>query len=242
MLLPITSPVGLKEAALDSPTFRATAVHFADQVEAVEKWLENYVKATGKLVHEVSGTSPILRSTVVLHISDFKRLIESSCIALEELVNAHLSKLSPPLNISEAVLDHDYSLLALKRYGDGTRDFWSQTIVAMKKMESTMMHPIRSFVHGELRNFKVRSFEHSRYLCPDLTSAHYRIARDTLSRRNGFSIPCLRAVLHSRRRGSLQRCARMPFIFTKRAKRTSKPPWIFVSWRLNCGHRSINCW
>jgi hypothetical protein len=47
--------VGLKEAALDSPTFRATTVHFAEQVEAVEKWLEGYLKSTGKLVHEVSG-------------------------------------------------------------------------------------------------------------------------------------------------------------------------------------------
>ena len=28
-------PVGLKEAALDSPTFRATATHFGDQIEAV---------------------------------------------------------------------------------------------------------------------------------------------------------------------------------------------------------------
>ena len=72
-------------------------------------------------------------------------------------MNGHLNKLSPPPVISEAVLDHDYSILALKRYGDGTRDFWSQTFSALKKLESTTMHPIRSFIHGELRNFKVRN-------------------------------------------------------------------------------------
>ena len=48
-------PVGLKEAALDSPTFRATAVHFADQVEIIEKWLDGYVRAASKLVSEVAS-------------------------------------------------------------------------------------------------------------------------------------------------------------------------------------------
>ena len=71
-----TSPVGLKEAALDSPTFRATAVHFADQVEAVDKWLDCYVKATGKLVHEVSGRPP-LPAHDRYRLFDVKRLIES---------------------------------------------------------------------------------------------------------------------------------------------------------------------
>jgi hypothetical protein len=53
----ITRPVGLKEAALDSPTFRATAVHFSDQVEVIERWLDGYLKSTQKLVNEVAGKS-----------------------------------------------------------------------------------------------------------------------------------------------------------------------------------------
>jgi len=37
-------PVGLREAVIDSPPFRASVRHFEDQVDALEKWLESYVK------------------------------------------------------------------------------------------------------------------------------------------------------------------------------------------------------
>ena len=100
-------PVGLKEAALDSPTFRATAVHFSDQVEIIEKWLESYVRATSKLAHDVSS--------------------------LEETINSFLTRSVPPTNVSEAVLDHDYTLLAMKRLGDGSREWWSQIIVGGRR-------------------------------------------------------------------------------------------------------------
>ena len=72
-------PVGLREASLDSPTFRATAVHFADNIDAVERWLDGYVKAASRLVAEVSS--------------------------LEATVNPFLSQSMPPALISEAVLD-----------------------------------------------------------------------------------------------------------------------------------------
>ncbi|KAI9891096.1 MAG: SNF1-interacting protein [Vezdaea aestivalis] len=121
-------PVGLKEAAFDSPTFRATAVHFSDQAEIIERWLQDYVKSTSKLVHEVAS--------------------------LEDLVNNVLAKSLPPPNISEAIVDPDYTLLAMQRYGEGAREFWSHTISGMKKMENTVIEPIRAFINGELRHFK----------------------------------------------------------------------------------------
>jgi hypothetical protein len=121
-------PVGLKEAALDSPTFRATAVHFSDQVEVIERWLEAYIKSTSKLAHDVS--------------------------ALDETINTFLTRSVPPANISEAVLDHDYTLLAMKRLGEGSREWWSQVIGYAKKVETTLVEPIRNFMSGELRNFK----------------------------------------------------------------------------------------
>ena len=116
-------PVGLKEAALDSPTFRATAVHFSDQVEVIEKWLDAYVKSISKLVHDVSS--------------------------LEETFNSFLLRSVPPANVSEAVLDHDYTLLAMKRFGEGSREWWSQVIHGMKKMDPNIVEPIKSFMSGE---------------------------------------------------------------------------------------------
>lgn len=122
-------PVGLKEASLDSPTFRATILHFSEQVDAVEKWLDGYIKATAKLSHEVS--------------------------TLENLVNGFLTYAVPPAYLSEAIIDHDYTLLAIKRYGDGAREFWNSTVMGIKKLDSTMVDPMRNFLQNELRNFKV---------------------------------------------------------------------------------------
>lgn len=121
-------PVGLKEAALDSPTFRATAVHFADQVEIIEKWLDGYVRAASKLVTEVSS--------------------------LESLVNSFLAQSAPPPNVSEAVIDHDYTLLALTRYGEGAREFWQQTLQGMKRYDTSVVEPIKTFLGTDLRQFK----------------------------------------------------------------------------------------
>lgn len=119
-------PVVLNEAALDSPTFRSTATHFADQIEAIEKWLTGYVASTSKLLH------------------DF--------LALEDTVNAYLSKTTAfP---GDGLVDNDYTLLALKRVGDGSRECLMQMLSGMKRMESSVVDPVRAFLTGDLRNFK----------------------------------------------------------------------------------------
>lgn len=124
------SPVGLKEAALDSPTFRSSYTHFTEQVDLIEKWLETWLKSVSKITNEVAP--------------------------LEGIINGFLSQAAPPTNVSEAVLDHDYTLLALKRYGDAAREIWTSTILSMKRMEANMVEPIRSLLQNDLRNFKVR--------------------------------------------------------------------------------------
>ncbi|KAK4636323.1 hypothetical protein CLAFUW4_01433 [Fulvia fulva] len=121
-------PVGLKEAALDSPTFRATALHFADNIDAVERWLDGYVKAASKLVLEVSS--------------------------LETAVNSFLSQSTPPTPISEAVLDHDYTLLAMRRYGEGAREFWNTTLRGIKRYDNAVVDPIKGWLNSDLRLFK----------------------------------------------------------------------------------------
>ncbi len=122
------SPVGLKEAALDSPTFRAGFTHFTEQLDLVEKWLEGYIRCITKLSHE-TGT-------------------------FESLINGVFAQIVPPAHISDAVLDHDYTLLAMKRYGEGTRELWTTTILGMKKMEANMVEPIRGFLQSDLRSFR----------------------------------------------------------------------------------------
>lgn len=115
--------VGLEEAALDSPSFRATAIHFSDQVEIIERWLDGYVRSASKLTHEVA--------------------------ALEETFGTFLSRALPPREIGEAVLDHDYTLLAMTRFGEGCREMWSQVLFGMKKMDGNIVDPIKAFMSGE---------------------------------------------------------------------------------------------
>lgn len=74
--------------------------------------------------------------------------------ALQALVDTYVQASHPPLQLSEAVLDHDYTVLALKRFGEGARDFWSSTLRGMKRAEATVCDPIRSFVQNDIRMLK----------------------------------------------------------------------------------------
>ncbi|RKF62225.1 putative PH domain-containing protein C19A8.02 [Erysiphe neolycopersici] len=121
-------PIGLREASCDSPTFRATAVHFSDQVIVVEKWLNTYIKYVYKLMGDLAK--------------------------IEESMNNLILRSVPPPSITEAVIDHDYTLLALNRYRENSKNWISQTISCMKRMESQIAEPIKAFINGELRVFK----------------------------------------------------------------------------------------
>lgn len=121
-------PVNLHEAALDSPTFRCAAVHFADQVEHIERWLDGFVRSSTKVSHDM--------------------------LALEDTVNAFLRQTTPPPTAYDGFVDPDYTLLALKRVGDAQRDWWGQILGVMRRMDGLAAEPIRAFLGGELRAFK----------------------------------------------------------------------------------------
>lgn len=121
-------PIGLTEAALDSPTFRAAAVHFADQVEYISQWLEEYVRSSTKVSHDI--------------------------LALEATINAFTRQTTPPPTGADGLIDPDYTLLALKRVGDAQRDWWGQILSVMRRMDVLTAEPIRGFLNGELRTFK----------------------------------------------------------------------------------------
>ncbi|KAI9672718.1 MAG: SNF1-interacting protein [Alyxoria varia] len=121
-------PVGLKEAAIDSPSFRATAVHFCDQVEATERWLDGLAKAATKLSQEATNFEPLCTSFI--------------------------QQCHPPNHFSEAILDHDYTLLALRRLADGISGLWLQTIIVMKNAQRLIADPIKNFLQNDLWPFK----------------------------------------------------------------------------------------
>lgn len=124
----MSSPVGLKEAALDSPTFRSSFTHFSEQLELLEKWLEGCVRSITRFSQEAG--------------------------AFEIAINGIFPQMTPPSYVSEAVLDHDYTLLAIKRYGEGAKEFWSSAISGLRKMELNMVEPIKAFLQNDLRSFR----------------------------------------------------------------------------------------
>jgi hypothetical protein len=73
---------------------------------------------------------------------------------LQTLVDNYIQASHPPLQLSEAVIDHDYTVLALKRFGEGAREFWNSTLRGMKRAETAVCDPIRSFLHNDLRMLK----------------------------------------------------------------------------------------
>ncbi|KAL9600549.1 MAG: hypothetical protein Q9219_003095 [cf. Caloplaca sp. 3 TL-2023] len=146
-------PVGLKEAALDSPTFRSGVFHFAEQVDLIEKWLEGWLKAVPRLTQEAE--------------------------AFEGIMNGLLAQMTPPANISEAILDHDYTLLALRSYGEGTQASWSSTLLGLKKIETNMVEPVRGLIHNDLRSFKEtrRVLEHTQKVFDSLHHRYSALSR-----------------------------------------------------------------
>ncbi|KAK6344558.1 SNF1-interacting protein [Orbilia brochopaga] len=128
MTIPLSLiPVNLKESALDSPTFRANAIHFCEQVDAVEKWLEGYLRSTLKVCQEIGD--------------------------LEDVIATNLSQSVPTL-ISESILDHDYSLLAIELFTEATKEFWSIAIAYSKRVQPQMIEPLTEFLRNDIKQFK----------------------------------------------------------------------------------------
>ncbi|RDA92223.1 hypothetical protein CP533_5707 [Ophiocordyceps camponoti-saundersi (nom. inval.)] len=70
-------------------------------------------------------------------------------LALEETINTYLTR-----SAADAIVDNDYTMLALKRVAEGQRQCWTQALGSVKKLDSLLVDPIRNFLTGDVRNFK----------------------------------------------------------------------------------------
>lgn len=52
------------------------------------------------------------------------------------------------------MLDHDYTMLAMRRYGEGSREFWQHTLRGIKKYDTAVVEPIKAWMSADLRAFK----------------------------------------------------------------------------------------
>lgn len=73
--------------------------------------------------------------------------------ALEDVFNTVLQK-SVPSNITDLVMDQDYTATAMKKFTEGSREIWWNFIAGAKKLEQTTLEPLQQFQREELRTFK----------------------------------------------------------------------------------------
>jgi hypothetical protein len=73
---------------------------------------------------------------------------------LESVLNNFISHATLPTSISEAVLDQDHSILAMRKYSEGAKDYWMSMLGVVKRLNSFVVEPIRAFLQNDLRAFK----------------------------------------------------------------------------------------
>lgn len=65
-----------------------------------------------------------------------------------------------PAGISESMMDHDYTLLALTRYAEGAKAFWGTLLAGAQKMEQSVVEPLLAFQRKDLKAFKASYIHH----------------------------------------------------------------------------------
>lgn len=73
---------------------------------------------------------------------------------MEEPINNFLAR-TVPGNISESVVDHDYTLLAMQRYAEGSKGFWMNAILGARRVQNNLITPMITFQCNEVGRFKV---------------------------------------------------------------------------------------
>lgn len=114
------------------------------------------------LLHEAVLDSPTFRASIASAfdqvdglekwfngwVSSTSKLVHDM-LALEDTVNAFMTRTA-----ADAIIENDYTLLAIKRVAEGQRQCWLQAMSSVKKLDTIIIDPIRNFLTGDLRNFR----------------------------------------------------------------------------------------
>ena len=69
---------------------------------------------------------------------------------------SHFIQKSLPVYSLEGILDYDYTHLAMRRFAEGSREYWNHVTGVVRRLEHTLVDPLSQLQRGELKNFKVR--------------------------------------------------------------------------------------
>lgn len=128
--------VAFKEAALDSPSFRASTNHLDSQLASTEKWLQAISALLSKITKQATE-------------------LESWCLYLEYLV---------PSFLQDGIVDQEYTLTALEGTRDGLQQFWlivqSALHIDMRSIESLEKNVVTRM--SKYKNLRQKFHRHQR--------------------------------------------------------------------------------
>ncbi|CAH2351236.1 membrane-anchored lipid-binding protein Sip3p [[Candida] railenensis] len=118
--------VDFKEAALDSPSFRATINHLDAQVDNIEKWLLALISTIRKFPNYV------------------KELKVFSDSFLEHLL---------PTFLQDGLIEQEYTVLALQTVSKGMHKLWDAALTALT-LDSGILDGLKSVVEIDIKAYK----------------------------------------------------------------------------------------
>lgn len=118
--------VDFKEAALDSPSFRALVNHLDTQVDNIEKWLLAIVSTIGKFPR---------------YVTELKTFSDSF---LEHLL---------PTFLQDGLIEQEYTIQSLETVTRGMSKMWDMALSALT-VDTQVLEILKMVVHGDIKKYK----------------------------------------------------------------------------------------
>ena len=120
-------PVSLREAVLDSPSFRAHVRHLETQVDALEKWLDKYLQTSKKFL---------------AHLED-----------MEDIAGKIFSA-GALSGVDGGIIDGDYTFMGIESFAEGMRLFWTQIFMKGRDATERFVNPLKTLLNVQFSKFK----------------------------------------------------------------------------------------
>ncbi|KAL1915092.1 uncharacterized protein VTP21DRAFT_7573 [Calcarisporiella thermophila] len=124
---PTANIITIEDAVLDSPSFRANAHHFEDELDKLEKWLDNYCKTLRSAVDEL------------LKLNSF---------------SMQLGRLTIPSDVDEAVINPDFSADLVRIFSETLQTAVSFRVKLASDLEEYLINPLQHLLKHDIKELK----------------------------------------------------------------------------------------
>ncbi|KAL9548325.1 hypothetical protein MBANPS3_005731 [Mucor bainieri] len=141
MQLPVDNPqstlLTLHDAITDSPVYRSTTLHFDDQLDLLEKWLESLSKYMKLYVNQLN-----------------KFNLETNTLCKKVI----------PVGIDDSMIDPNFTGAVIKSFSDALQTGLAFKTKLVSDLEDSFIQPLQQFVKTHLKDFKDFRKQHEKTL------------------------------------------------------------------------------